>query len=128
MKLFSVIIPTYNRANILSKALDSIKAQTYRPIKIILMDDGSTDNSKEVAEQWATHNQENELLYLSYHYQTNAGPSAARNYGIKEIHGDYVQFLDSDDLIHPHRLSKLVETFETGNADLIITGHERFDH
>jgi glycosyltransferase involved in cell wall biosynthesis len=128
MKLFSVIIPTYNRSDILSEALDSVKAQTYRPIEIILVDDGSTDNSKEVAEQWASSNQEDKLLLLNYYYQSNAGPSTARNHGIKKMNGEYVQFLDSDDLIHPNRLSKLVDAFESENADLIVTGHEEFDH
>jgi glycosyltransferase involved in cell wall biosynthesis len=127
MKLFSIIIPTYNRGSILSEALDSVKEQTYRPIEIILVDDGSTDNTKEVAEQWTIHNQENELLSLSYHYQTNAGPSAARNYGIKEIHGDYVQFLDSDDRLFPKRLEIIVNKFKTTGADFIQTGFEGVD-
>lgn len=127
MRLFSIIIPTYNRASILSEALDSVKAQTYRPIEIILVDDGSTDNSKEVAEQWATQNQEYELLSLTYQYQTNAGPSAARNFGIRGMHGDYVQFLDSDDRLSPERLELIVNKFETTGADFIQTGFEGVD-
>lgn len=128
MHLFSIIIPAYNRSDVLPDALNSIKAQTYRPIEIVLVDDGSSDETKEVVEQWASFNQKDEQLNLRYYYQANAGPSSARNRGIKEMNGRYIQFLDSDDLIHPARLSKLVEAFETENADLVITGHEEFDH
>jgi glycosyltransferase involved in cell wall biosynthesis len=128
MLLFSVIIPTYNRADILSEALDSVKAQTYRPIEIIIVNDGSTDNTEKVVEQWANGNQEDSFLNLQYYYQANSGQSHSRNHGIKKMNGEYVQFLDSDDLIHPRRLEKLVSTFERKNADLIVTGHEEFDH
>lgn len=128
MLLFSVIIPTYNRADILSEALDSVKAQTYRPIEIIIVDDGSTDNTEKVVEQWANGNQEDGFLNLRYYYQANAGQSPSRNHGMKKMNGEYVQFLDSDDLIHPSRLEKLVSAFERKNADLIVTGHEEFDH
>lgn len=124
---FSVIIPTYNRADLICEALDSVKAQTYRPIEIIVVDDGSTDNNKAVVKTWTEKNSEGDSLSLRYFYQENAGPGAARNRGIQEIRGEYVQFLDSDDLMYPERLERLVEVFEETGADFVQTGFEGFN-
>lgn len=126
-KLFSVIIPVYNRASMIEEALDSVKAQNYRPVEIIIVDDGSTDDTADVIKDWAKINEEPGRLTLSYIYQQNAGPSAARNQGIQEISGDFVQFLDSDDQLYPERLKILAETFEETGADFIQTGFDGFD-
>ncbi len=126
-KIFSVLVPVFNRANMINEALDSVKAQSYRPIEIIVVDDGSTDDSRQVIEQWAANNTEGESLSLRYVYQENAGAGAARNCGIKELSGKYVQFLDSDDRIHPQRLEKLVSAFGETGADFIQTGFEGFE-
>ncbi len=125
--MFSIIIPTYNRANFIIETLTSVKAQTYRSIEIILVDDGSTDNTKQVVEKWQKENDEGKNLVLRYFYQENAGVSAARNKGIEEIRGEYVQFLDSDDRLYPERLQRLAETFEKEKCDFIQTGFEGFD-
>ena len=127
MSLFSVIIPTYNRESFIAEALDSVKLQTYRPIEIIVVDDGSTDNTAEVIENWIGQNGEEGALSLHYFFQANAGVSAARNRGIQEIRGAYVQFFDSDDRMHPERLTKLAEMFESKGCDFIQTGFEGFD-
>jgi len=126
-KLFSVIVPAYNRCVLISEALDSIKAQTYRPIEIIMVDDGSTDNTVEVINHWAIANEEPGGLTLKYIYQQNAGPGAARNRGIQAISGEYVQYLDSDDRLHPERLEILAKAFESTSADFIQTGFDGFD-
>jgi len=92
----SVIIPTYNRRAFLEEAVQSVRAQTYRDFEIIIVDDGSTDDTAAFVEANRQH--------LKYVYQENAGPSAARNTGIARASGRYVTFLDSDDLWHPRKL------------------------
>lgn len=127
MQLFSVIIPSYNRCNSLIEALDSVKSQTYRPIEIVVVDDGSTDNTARAVKEWSLLNKEQDLFDVRYFYQVNAGASAARNKGISEIRGKYVQFLDSDDLLYPDRFVRTVNKIETRNADFVYTGYECFD-
>lgn len=124
--LFSVIIPVYNRESVVCEALDSVKCQTYRPIEIIMVDDGSTDKTKQLVVAWEEKHESDELR-LYYFYQENAGAGVARNKGIEEAHGEYIQFLDSDDRIHPDRLQRLVETFKEEQCDFIQTGFEGFD-
>ena len=124
--LFSVVTPTYNRAQLITEALESVKAQTYRPIEIIVVDDGSTDNTKEVVRAWSEANTEAGALYLRYLYRENGGPGAARNRGLQEIRGEYVQYLDSDDRLHPERFKILDESFAKTGAEFIQTGFEGF--
>ena len=99
--LVSVVIPTYNRAHTLCAAIDSILAQAYEPIEIIVVDDGSTDDTAHVLRQY-----EGKIQYIR---QTNAGPAAARNTGIRNSRGELIAFLDSDDLWTPHRLEVQVD-------------------
>lgn len=94
--LVSVVIPTYNRAYCLKYAIDSVLKQTYKNYEIIVVDDGSTDDTKQIIEQYG-----NKLVYLS---QQNAGVSAARNKGIRRSNGEWVAFLDSDDEWLPEKL------------------------
>jgi glycosyltransferase involved in cell wall biosynthesis len=95
--LVSVIIPTYNRAGCIGEAVESALNQTYKDFEIIVVDDGSTDNTKEVLEPC--------LDRIRYLYQNNAGVSAARNLGIQEASGQWVAFLDSDDVWMPEKLA-----------------------
>lgn len=124
--LFSVIVPVYNRAGSLQEALESVRHQTYRPIEIVVVDDGSTDRSPEVAREWAATHQDDGLKVVVYS-QPNQGPGAARNAGLEMSTGSYIQYLDSDDLLHPDRLSRLVEVFGETGADLLQTGYEIVD-
>lgn len=101
--MISVIIPTYNRANYLSEAIDSVLAQTYKNYEIIVVDDGSTDNTRKVLEKYS-----NKIRYI---YQENKGPSAARNNGIKNAKGELIAFLDSDDAWLPEKLERQLELF-----------------
>jgi len=125
--LFSVIIPVYNRAHCVTEALDSVKAQTWRPIEVIVVEDGSTDDSLAVVQKWAANNQEPETLVVKIIAQANAGACVARNRGLEAASGDWIQFLDSDDLLQPHRLKTLAAIFENEEADFIHTGFEGFD-
>src|SRR4051812_13032545 len=91
--LVSVVIPTYNRAYILGRALDSLLAQTYRNLDIIVVDDGSTDGTRDLIAEKYSHDSR-----IRYVYQDNQGVSAARNSGLRLMRGDYVALLDSDDV------------------------------
>lgn len=111
MTLVSVIIPPYNYARYLCEAIDSVLVQTYKDYEIIVVDDGSTDNTKEVLRPYR-----NKIKYI---YQENKGLSAARNTGIRASKGDYFQFLDADDIILPEKISKQIDFF-TENKDYSI--------
>ena len=96
--LVSCIVPVYGGEKYLSEALDSIASQTHQPIEIIVVDDGSTDASAVVA---AGHPSQPRSIR-----QANAGPAAARNRGVNDARGEYVAFLDADDLWHPEKLTR----------------------
>jgi glycosyltransferase involved in cell wall biosynthesis len=102
--LISCIIPAYNGEAYLSHAIDSILAQTYRPLEIIVVDDGSTDGTPAIATAYGPQ--------LRYECQANAGPAAARNHGLQEARGEFVAFLDQDDVWHPQKLSRQLSRFE----------------
>jgi glycosyltransferase involved in cell wall biosynthesis len=102
MPTVSVIIPTYNRANYICEAIDSILAQTYADYEIIVVDDGSTDGTRQALQRWIDDGT------ICYYYQENRGESAARNHGIRKARGQYIAFLDSDDLFLPTKFEKQV--------------------
>lgn len=97
-RLISIIIPVYNREHYLAEAIESVLAQTYRPIEIIVVDDGSTDGTADVARRFSET--------VRYFYQTNSGCGASRNTGIKKGVGSFLSFLDSDDLWVEEKLSR----------------------
>jgi glycosyltransferase involved in cell wall biosynthesis len=97
---FSIIIPTYNRADLLGVAIESVLKQTFTDWELLIVDDGSTDNTAEVVKGFAD-------ARIKYIYQTNAERSAARNNGIAQSTGRYICFLDSDDYYLPDRLALL---------------------
>lgn len=103
--LVSVIITTYNRSDILPRAIDSVLSQTYENIEIILVDDCSGDNTKEIIE----NNYKGKLKYLIN--EKNVGLAASRNVGINHSKGDFVSFLDDDDEILPTKIEKQVNMF-----------------
>lgn len=122
----SVIVPTYNRAGILPAALNSVYEQTYRPIELIVIDDGSTDDTLDVADAWRSRHQNGDFE-IKLIRQKNAGPSAARNRGLVCSTGTYIQFLDSDDRLHPQKLSVQVRALETHPpCDVIISDNTLF--
>jgi glycosyltransferase involved in cell wall biosynthesis len=98
----SVILPTYNRASFLPDALDSIRAQSFTDWELIVVDDGSTDDTRAVIDRLASSLGSR----LRYVYQSNRGAYAARNHGLDEAAGRYIAFLDSDDLWLPHHLER----------------------
>jgi len=97
----SVVIATYNRADLLPETIESILAQTYRDYELIVVDDGSTDRTREALEPYDSQ--------IRYIYQSNRGPSAARNAGVAQASGEWIAIQDSDDLSAPNHLERLQE-------------------
>ena len=102
--LVSVIIPVYNGELYLKEALDSVFSQTYRPIEVIVIDDGSTDKTRDIALQYADK--------ITYIYQQNGGVASARNRGIEASHGEYLSLLDADDLWIETKLQEQMDQFQ----------------
>ncbi len=118
----TVIIPTYNRAYLVTEAMDSVWAQTYRPIELIVVDDGSTDDTQQVMEKWGERCADDDQFELRYFHQENRGAPAARNLGLIESRGEFIQFLDSDDLLLPEKLATALERFrEDPDLDLVYS-------
>lgn len=99
----SVITPTYNREDLISKAIDSILAQSFHDFEMIIVDDGSTDNTKSVIANYVSRD-----ARIKYFLKENGGPSAARNYGIEQANGKWVIYLDSDDTLFPNCLETMM--------------------
>lgn len=109
---FSIIIPTYNRANLIVKTIDSVLNQNYSNFEIIIIDDGSTDHTKSVIESLENNK-------ISYFKKENEERGAARNFGIKKAKGNYITFLDSDDLLLKNHLEE-ANKFITNNKPNIF--------
>lgn len=105
MKKISIIIPVYNAEKYIGKCLNSIKKQTYSNYEIIIVDDGSKDNSLKICEKFKN---ENKNIILKIFTQKNKGPSSARNKGIVNAKGDYITFVDSDDYLEENLLENLL--------------------
>jgi len=118
--LVSVIIPTYNRAQLCKSAVESALSQTHGNVEVLVIDDGSTDNTREVISGI-----DNRVKYL---YQANAGVSAARNTGLMAATGDYVAFLDSDDAWLPWKLEAQLSVFKSfPDAGMVWTNMKAVD-
>src|SRR4029079_14626008 len=97
--LVSTVIPVHNRPHLLREAVASVLAQTYRPIEIIIVDDGSTDDTTSVADSLATE-RSGEIMVI---HQGNTGPGLAREAGRQAARGEFIQYLDSDDILLPRK-------------------------
>ena len=115
---FSIIIAIYNAEKTLYRCLDSIREQLFCDYEVILIDDGSTDNSFSICNQYSKQ----DIRFRTIH-QENAGPSTARNLGLQIAKGKYICFVDSDDYISPDYLGKLYERAEKTRADLLFFGY-----
>ncbi|MDZ7957756.1 MAG: glycosyltransferase family A protein [Aulosira sp. DedQUE10] len=117
VQLISVIIPVYNRDRYLAEAIESVFAQTYPAIELIVVDDGSSDRSAEIAQSYP----------VIYHYQTNGGISAARNAGIALATGEFLAFLDSDDIWVKDKLAKQMIAFDANpNLEAVFGYAQQF--
>jgi glycosyltransferase involved in cell wall biosynthesis len=113
--LISVIIPTYNRADLLPRAVRSACGQTYRNLEILIVDDASSDNTEEIA--LGLEKEDARVRYIKR--EKNGGESAARNTGIRKSTGEYVAFLDSDDEWLPEKIEKQMKVFEKNAGSLL---------
>ncbi len=125
-RLVSVIIPTYNRADFIVETLDSIFGQTYRPIEVFVVDDGSTDYTREVVEEWRQKHAEDTGFELSYLLQKHSGAPTARNLGLIESRGEFIQFIDSDDLLAPSKIGNQIQVLSTCENKTAIYGRWRY--
>lgn len=114
MPQISIIMPTYNCGKYIAEAIDSVLNQTFSDFEIIVIDDGSTDNTKELLSSYIANGQ------IRYFYQENNGPASARNRGLKEATGEYVSFLDCDDCFLPEFLDKNLSYAKQSDYDVVI--------
>lgn len=119
----SIIVPVYNTEKYLDKCLKSLVSQSYRNIEIIIVNDGSTDGSLEIINQYTSMYGE----YIVAIDQENQGLSGARNTGIKCATGKYMAFIDSDDYVDKNYIMHLVEVAERENAEMVICGYQMVD-
>lgn len=115
LPLISVIIPVYNVEKYLSQCLDSVIGQTYQNLEIIIIDDGSTDNSGKMCDIYAQKDPRVQVIH-----QNNAGVSAARNMGLKTAKGAYIGFVDADDYIRPDMYEYLYQLITQDNANIAM--------
>ena len=108
--LISVVLPTYNVAQYLQQCLESVAAQTYRNIEVIIIIDGATDGSYEIAQDFCKTDKR-----FSVFWQENAGSGPARNNGLAHCQGEFVMFVDPDDWIEPELLETLYEAQQDGD-------------
>ena len=111
----SIIVPVYNVEKYLSHCIDSILCQTYPNCEVILIDDGSTDSSGKICDEYITQNGNVRVLH-----KENEGVSAARNLGVSIATGDYIGFVDADDYIEPNMYTELYNSLQEKQADLVI--------
>jgi glycosyltransferase involved in cell wall biosynthesis len=120
MPKISVIIPAYNAARYICETVDSVLSQTYKNFEVIIIDDGSTDNTQKLLNQYRDK--------IKYIYQNNKGVAGARNKGIQQAHGKYLAFLDNDDVWLPDKLTKQITISEQNpQVGFIFTDGEFFD-
>ena len=114
MPAVSVIIPVYNVQNYIARCIDSVLAQDFQDFEIILVDDGSTDNSGKICDEYSAKDSRIKVLH-----KINGGVSSARNYGIGIARGEYITFIDSDDYIRSDCLQTLIETILQTNSEVV---------
>lgn len=116
--LVSVIIPTYNRAKFLVEAMKSVFAQTYRPIELIVVDDGSTDDTRDIVQHWQNKLSCRNEMKIRYIHQSNKGANFARNLGLRRSQGEFILPHDSDDILDRRRIQLQVERLAGEAADM----------
>lgn len=118
----SIIMPVYNSEKYVSEAIESVCNQSYKNWELLIVNDGSVDLSAEIIENYAKKD-----TRITVFHKQNEGVSIARNYALDKISGEYVTFIDSDDVYHVDRLKKMVQVFEKhGNCDIVFSRHKEF--
>jgi len=120
----TVIIPVFNRALVIKRALDSVRDQDYRPIELIVIDDASTDELAERIERWAESNASGDLTVHYIRNRENRGPGGSRNVGVYRATGEFIYFLDSDDRMAPSLLTLAIHALDEADTECVIFGFE----
>jgi glycosyltransferase involved in cell wall biosynthesis len=121
--LVSIIIPCYNQAQFLTETLESVYHQTHTNWECLIINDGSPDNTEEIALEWCVRDKR-----FKYFKKENGGLSSARNFGIQKSNGQWIQFLDSDDLLEENKLMCQVEFLNINKSDIFISGYRYFNN
>lgn len=127
MSLVSVIIPTYNRAGFVKKCISSVISQTYRPIEIIVVDDGSTDSTCEVLSRIYADLSGQPDLTMNIICLANGGAARAKNTGIRAAKGEWIQFLDSDDLLLPNKIDDALKVATREGVEIVYSKAQFID-
>ena len=117
-ELISVIIPVYNAEKTLTRCVNSILSQSYNNIEVILVNDGSSDNSGTICDHFSVDNERIKVIHTQ-----NSGASAARNIGVNAAEGDFIAFADSDDYTDPLWLEHLMDLIKRKNTDISVCGY-----
>ncbi len=122
MMKFSVVVPVYNVERYLAQCIESVLAQTYQDFELILVDDGSKDRSGAICDEYAQ-----KFTCVQSFHKANSGQNETRFWGVEKSSGDYVVFLDSDDLLAPYALETIFNKFIQYNCDMVVFKWERFE-
>lgn len=119
-KKISVIMPTYNRGYMIATTIQSIRNQTYENWELIIVDDGSKDDTRQVVEEYLSD------IRIKYVFQSNSGAASARNHGLRTALGSIVAYVDSDDPVYPEFLAKTIQVFELNSSiQFAVCNHEK---
>ncbi len=118
--LISVIIPAYNAEKRLNRCLESVCGQSWKPLEILVINDGSTDRTGEIARSWSDKDARVRLIN-----QKNTGVAGARNHGLELCRGEWIRFVDADDKLPSDSIRNLYERVEKNGSDLVIAGYEQ---
>lgn len=121
-EIISIIVPIYNAESYLKSCLDSVLSQTFNNFEVLMVNDGSTDNSANICQAYAERDSR-----FRYFEKENGGLSDARNYGLDRVQGTYITFLDADDFLFDNYLEKLYQASRLSDSDILIGGYCRFD-
>ena len=122
MSKVSIIMPVYNAERYLREAIESVRNQSYSNWELLIVNDGSTDHSAEIIDVYSQKDARIKALH-----KKNEGVSVARNYALAQISGEFVTFIDSDDVYHVYRLARLLQVFERyPDCDIVFSRHEVF--
>lgn len=123
-QLVSIIMPTFNRAHFIEESLRAIQKQTYADFECLIIDDGSTDNTKEIVESFLQ--QDSRFNYFKRPNEYTKGPSGCRNFGLDQAQGDYIFFFDDDDIPHPVNIYLCLQAIKVNNYDFCRYGRKTF--
>ncbi len=119
--VISIVIPVYNAEQYLRETLDAVQRQSYREYELLLINDGSTDKSGNICDEYAEKDPR-----IKVFHRENSGPSVTRNFGVEKAEGEYIAFVDADDVIDDNYLEVLHQNMNQYEADLVLCDYERF--